>query len=37
MVVQAGGSRNVYIGQIDDMETFDEVSLPFVSGYRKKK
>ncbi|EFP91262.2 uncharacterized protein PGTG_17119 [Puccinia graminis f. sp. tritici CRL 75-36-700-3] len=27
MVVQAGGSRNVYIGQIDDMETFDEARI----------
>lgn len=26
MVVQAGGSRNVYIGQIDDFEAFDEVN-----------
>lgn len=27
MVVQAGGSRNVYIGQIDDLETFDEAKI----------
>jgi hypothetical protein len=31
MVVQAGGSRNVYIGQIDDMETFDEVNSFFAN------
>lgn len=27
MVVQAGGSRNVYIGQIDDFEAFDEAKI----------
>ncbi|CAH7686290.1 hypothetical protein BY996DRAFT_8496877 [Phakopsora pachyrhizi] len=27
MVVQAGGSRNVYIGQIDDFEAFDEARI----------
>jgi hypothetical protein len=29
MCVQAGGSRNVYIGGIDDMETFEYVKVTF--------
>ena len=33
MVVQAGGSRNVYIGQIDDFDQYDEVRCPVPSHW----